>query len=80
MGRGFRGVPGSVSARKDGGSWLSRSQECTLAAMKANGIPGCIKRSTDNGLLGSDWEVIISLYLALVCLDVEYDAQFGGFQ
>lgn len=48
--------------------------------MKANGILGCIMRSTDNVLSGSDWEVVISLSLALVCLHVEYDAQFGGFQ
>lgn len=60
-----------------GGQWLNRSQECSLAAVKANGIQGCIKRNTNSALSGSDWEVIISLYMALVCLHVEYDAQFG---
>lgn len=62
---------------RPGGQRLNRIQECTLAAMKANST---VKRNTDNGLSGSDGEVIISPYVALVRLHVEYDAQFGGLR
>lgn len=36
--------------------------------------------NTENLLSGHDWEIITSLYMALACLHVEYDAQFGGLQ
>ena len=61
-----------------GGQGLSRSQECALAAVKASGTQGCVNRSMENGLLGSGWDVVIPLYLALVCLRVEHVARFGG--
>ncbi|PKU41708.1 hypothetical protein llap_8000 [Limosa lapponica baueri] len=52
-------------------SWL-----CVLTARKANHIPGCIKRS----VASRSREVILSLYLALVRLHLEYCIQFCGPQ
>ncbi|PKU41707.1 rna-directed dna polymerase from mobile element jockey-like [Limosa lapponica baueri] len=52
-------------------SWL-----CVLTAQKANHIPGCIKRS----VASRSREVILSFYLALVRLHLEYCVQLWGPQ
>ena len=41
---------------------LDISQQCTLAARKANYILGCIKK----GVASREWEVNVPLYLAPV--------------
>lgn len=57
-------------------SRLSVSQQCALAAKRANYVLGCMKHST------ASWseEVILPLYLALVWPHLEYCMQFWAPQ
>ncbi|KAK4810452.1 hypothetical protein QYF61_004232 [Mycteria americana] len=67
---------GSSPAERDLGvlvdSRLNRSQQCALAAKRANHILGCIKHS----ITSCSKEVIIPPYLALVRSPLEYCVQF----
>ncbi|KAK4827224.1 hypothetical protein QYF61_015394 [Mycteria americana] len=66
----------SSSVKKDQGVLvdfrLSMNPQCTLAARKANNIPGCANRS----IVGVSVEMITPLYLVLIRPQLKYCAQF----
>ncbi|KAK4810958.1 hypothetical protein QYF61_013366 [Mycteria americana] len=72
---GDKGIENSP-AEKDLGILLDVSQQCVLAAQKANRILGCIKRS----MASRSREVILPPYSALVRPHLEYCIQLWGPQ